>query len=60
MSKLTEELNQLSTGSLDMAKEIGRINKKENFNDDDLEAIHIANDLIRQTRWVLKNVSHET
>ena len=60
MSKLTEELNQLSNGSLEMAKEIGRINKKEDFTKDDLRKIGFANYRIKQAHYDLQNVSHET
>lgn len=60
MSKLTDELNQLSHGSLEMAKEIGRINKKENFTISDRDFMRFANLQIKNASLALRNVSHET
>lgn len=60
MSKLTDELNQLSHGSLEMAKEIGRVLKKKNFIHQDLDFIQSVNICIKKAQVYLNLVSRET
>lgn len=60
MPILTDELNHLTFGSLEMAKKIGAVKKKTTWTHADVEFLHAANSFIGKASWALKNVSHET